>query len=66
MFERDTLLLFARIARQMMVAYENGGFASGSVRYLSAFAARSKQKSTKRSFTWDIFTIFLRFKDGYM
>lgn len=65
MFERDTLLLFARIARQMMVAYENGGFASGSVRYLSAFAARSKQKSTKRSFTWDIFT-HVRFKDGYI
>lgn len=47
MFERDTLLLFARIARQIIVAYENGGFASGSVRYLSAFAARSVPKKIK-------------------
>lgn len=49
----------------MMVAYENGGFASGSVRYLSAFAARSKQKSTKRSFTWHIFT-HVRIKNKYI
>lgn len=48
-----------------MVAYENGGFASGSVRYLSAFAARSKQKSTKRSFTWHIFT-HVRIKNKYI
>lgn len=48
-----------------MVAYENGGFASGSVRYFSAFEARSKQKekSTKRSFIRDIFT-HVRFKDN--
>lgn len=41
MLDNVSLLLLARIARQMRVAYENGGLASGFLWYFSAFSAKS-------------------------
>ena len=45
MCDKVNLLLLARIARQMSVAYENGGFTSAFIWYFFAFSEKSKKQN---------------------